>query len=579
MPEQHISNAFRIEIGGKPLPPGVDVTRVEVEDHVHLPDAFSLTIRDAARTALADSAAKIGATAKISVLSDAAPGPEVLLDGEVTAIEAELHGGASYTIVRGYDQSHRLFRGRVTASYLNMTYSDVAEKVADRNHLGVGTIDSTSPTHPHITQANESDWTFLVRLAREVGHELTVSDGKLQFRAPGESTSAPGRKDLGADNPLALLAGSSLLGLRATVSAAEQVKEVEVRGWDPGAKRALVVTAAASTKVVENGSSTAEVARSFPAPPLVATGTPLSTEKDVELAANALAEEVAASQTEIEGRARGNPKLRAGTAVRIGLLGAPFDGKYVLTTTCHSFSPDEGYVTSFVISGRQDRSTLALASGGGGGLPSRIEGVAPAVVDDVNDPDQKCRVRLRLPWLSDDYVSDWTRVAQAGAGKSRGWLLLPEVGDEVLVSFDQGDVRRPFVLAGLYNDTDTPDVGPDPLIDRSNKSVTNRLFTSRKGHQLVFTDGDDECAVLVQSADKKLSVRLDQAQKKITIRSEGDLDIKVDGNIKIEAKGKLEMSGQSVTAEAQSSFSAKGAQVSVEGSGPVKVSGQPIQLN
>ena len=55
-----------------------------------------------------------------------------------------------------------------------------------------------------------------------------------------------------------------------------------------------------------------------------------------------------------------------------------------------------------------------------------------------------------FPWLSDDYVSDWARTVQPGAGKDRGAMVLPEVGDEVLVAFEQGDsatalrARRPL---------------------------------------------------------------------------------------------------------------------------------------
>src|SRR5262249_10325623 len=155
-----------------------------------------------------------------------------------------------------------------------------------------------------------------------------------------------------------------------------------------------------------------------------------------------------------------------------------------------TFNADEGYVTWFVVSGRQERSTLALTGGTttGSGPSGPIPGVVPAVVDDVDDPDKLCRVRLRFPWMSDAYVSDWSRLSQIGAGKNRGQVVLPEVGDEVLVAFDQGDIRRPFVLGGLYNDDDQPDLGPGSLIDGSSKAVNNRLFTSREGHQLVFVD-------------------------------------------------------------------------------------------
>src|SRR5262249_20469484 len=196
MPAQQVSNAFKIEIEGNDLPAGVDVARAEVEDHLHLPDAFTLTFKDTARTALSTANLKIGAKVKISVMSDAAPAPQVLLDGEVTAVEAEFHSGTSFTTVRGFDQSHRLFRGRVTASYLNMTYSDVAKKVADRAKLDPGKFDSSSPTHQHVSQTNESDWSFLSRLAAEIGFEVTVADKALNFCQPPAADAAPGDHDL-----------------------------------------------------------------------------------------------------------------------------------------------------------------------------------------------------------------------------------------------------------------------------------------------------------------------------------------------------------------------------------------------
>jgi uncharacterized protein involved in type VI secretion and phage assembly len=578
MPAQQVSNAFKIEIEGNDLPAGLDLARAEVEDHLHLPDAFTLTFKDTARTALSTANIRIGAKVKISVVSDAAPAPQVLLDGEVTALEAEFHSGMSFTTVRGFDQSHRLFRGRVTASYLNMTYSDVATRVANRAKLDPGKIDSSSPTYPHISQANESDWSFLSRLASEIGFEVTVADKALNFGEPPAADSAPGDHDLTSDNPLALMPGSNLLYIRTAVSAAEQVKDVEVRGWDLRKKQTLKATAQAETNATSNGSSSADVAKVFPSPPLVSVGQLLVSDRDAEQAAKALGDLVAASHTELEGEARGNPKLKAGAAIRIAQMGDPFDGKYVLTNTRHYYDAEEGYVTWFTVSGRQERSTLSLT--GGRTTPmGPIDGVVPALVDDVDDPDKLCRVRLRFPWMSDDYVSDWSRVLQAGAGNKRGFVVMPEVGDEVLVAFDQGDARRPFVLGGLYNDKDAPETGPGSLLDGTSKAINNRLFTSRKGHQLVFVDDDNSLSILLQTEDKKLKIRLDESNSKIVIESGGDLELNADGNITVKATGDLSLSGRSVKSEAQSQWSGKGAQVSLEGSGPTSVKGQPIQLN
>ena len=572
-----VTNTFVIEFDGHEVPPDVDVASIVVEDHLHLPDSFTVTFRDGARVAIRQSGAKVGAAVRIAVLNDSARQPVTIFKGEVTALEAEIHHGTTYSIVRGYDQSHRLMHGSVTESYRNATYADIARKVADRHHLKAGRIEGSAPTHVHVVQANESDWEFLRRLAAEVGYELTVVDGQLDFHPPVSSAAAPAPGDLTSEDPLRLLVGSNVLELRAVVTAAEQVEHVEARGWDAATKKALVATAPIKTETIANGHDPAELAGLFPGPGLVATGVPHATSKDIDNAAKALAERVAAAFTDIEGQARGDPALRAGTAVTVGLLGEPFDGKYVLTSARHCYDGDEGYTTAFTISGRQERSLLGLVASASS--TDRIAGAVPAVVDDVDDPDQQGRVRLRFPWMADQYVSDWSRVSHAGAGAGRGFFILPEVGDEVLVAFDQGDVRRPFVLGGLYNGQDTAKTGPSPLLDGSSHAVNNRLFTSRQGHQLVFVDGSDHCGVVISTGDGRIEVRLDQAATTVEVKSGGDVTVTADGATKIRTKGAFEVSAQSIKLEAQGDATLDGAQVSIRGSGPVKLAGQPIQLN
>ncbi len=576
MPAQP-SNNLAVSVGGARVQ-GVDIVEVQVEDHLHLPDSFSVTIKDPARNALERMGARIGAKLKVVVINDAHPGGEPLIEGEITALEAEIHAGTSYTVVRGYDESHRLFHGRVTESYVNVTYADIARKVADRHHLRAGDIVATSSTHPHVTQASENDWEFLRRLAREVGNEVLVSDGRLHFRPPSTSQGAPGQAELSSRDPLTLTVGGNLVELRATVTAAEQVEQVEVRGWDPLDKRAVTATAPARTVTVTNGHTPAELAGLFKGPPLVAVDPPIRNAGAADAAAKALAEHVAASFAELDGIAHGDPKLRAGAAIRLALAGAPFDGTYVLTSTTHQYDPVEGYRTLFSVSGREARSLLGLTGGGDGGS-TRIAGVVPGVVDDVDDPDRLGRVRLRFPWLAEQFVSVWSRVSHAGAGADRGWLLLPEVGDEVLVAFEQGDMNHPYVLGGLYNGQDQAVTGPGQLLDSGTGAINNRLFTSRTGHQLVFVDASGSEGIELRTGDGSISVHLDQSGKALTLRCDGDVTLSAQGNVTFDVTGALELKGRTVKVTATSSVDLEGAQVAVKGSGPVRVSGQPIQLN
>ena len=77
---------------------------------------------------------------------------------------------------------------------------------------------------------------------------------------------------------------------------------------------------------------------------------------------------------------------------------------------------------------------------------------------------------------------------QPGAGKDRGWSVLPEVGDEVLVAFEQGDFSRPTVLGGLFNGVDTMPSGPTAAVDASSGAVNRRSLVSRNGHRIDLLD-------------------------------------------------------------------------------------------
>jgi len=570
--QQQASSNFRIEVAGQPLPDTVAQAVVSsvVDCHVALPDAFTLTFRDPGRTVITEGKFTIGAKCKISVISEADTG-KPLMTGEVTALEAEHDAGGTYTIVRGYDQSHRLLRGRRTETYTDVTYADVARKIAQLANLQTGTIDATPVVHVHVSQGNASDWDFLWGLAREVGFEVAVSDGKLHFRKPAPATEGPGAGSLDSTNPLQLSLGQNLLRFRAGVTSAEQVKEVQIRGWDVGTKKSLVGVAAAGTGSAKLSMSPADVAATFSAPPYVGVDVPYRKQTEVDAAAKAVAEQIGGAFAEFDGVARGNPALKAGCAVSLAMVGAPFDGKYVLTSVRHTYDPGSGYNTAFTVSGRQQRSLLGLVNGGGrGARPSGLLGVVPAQVTDVHDPENQYRVKVKFPWLSETYVSDWIRVVSTGAGADRGGIWLPEVNDEVLVTFEQGDLRRPYVLGGLHNGVDKPKLG-DGLVDSSG-AVKRRGFVSKKGHSLLFFDDASDDGVAVLTGDSKLRISLNGSKSTIKISSNGkveiegqtDVTIKAGGNLTLQATGKLELSG---------------AQVAIKGSGPVEVSGSPIKLN
>ena len=268
MAGQEFTLQAQVEIDGSPLAPDLvpSLERVVVDDHLHLPDTFVLAFRDLDRKVLSRARIKIGSQVKVAGTPLGGKLPEPLLSGEVTAIEAEYDALGARAIVRGYDHSHRLHRGRRTETYRNVKDSDIAAQIARRAGVQVGTVDDSRTTHEHVSQANVSDWEFLRARAREIGFEVLVADGKLHFRRPVASAEAPSGGDFSSKDPLQLVFGQDLLEFRPRITSSEQVKEVRVRGWDPIKKQAVVGSAAAGTTSAKLSSNPGALASMFGSP-------------------------------------------------------------------------------------------------------------------------------------------------------------------------------------------------------------------------------------------------------------------------------------------------------------------------
>ncbi|WP_326613042.1 VgrG-related protein [Streptomyces scopuliridis] len=627
MAQQSVAKALVIEFGGSPLPPALANTLVEgyVDDSRTLPDLFVLRFRDPGRVLLEQTGLKIGGEARLLAHAGGGPSATPLLTGVVTALEVEIDDTGTFTVVRGLDESHRLFRGRRVAGYQNMTLADICAQVAQRAGLRPGTVDVAGPVLEHVAQPNISDWEFVRGLAEEAGAQAYVTDGRLHITRPAEASGAPDSSARAEQNPLVLEMGSNLIRCRAGVSSAEQVSEVEVRGWDVAAKQPLVGRApAGSTSTLALGVTAAEVSAPFGEASFVVTDASYGTQAQVDQAAKALAERIAGSFAELEAVIRGNPEVRAGSAVALNAVGAPFEGRYTVTSSRHVFDPVRGYETWITVSGQQERSLFGLTGGGagsgGGGAGAsaggRCSGLVNGTVTDTQDPEAMGRVKVRFPWLSDEYASDWARTAQSG-GTGGGEAFIPEVGDEVLVGFEQGHLDRPYVLAGLYNGQDKPSQGGGSgggeitagsggsggsagsggspggteLIDPTTGAVNRRAVASKGGNQLELLDAaNGPQGVRLVTGDGKLKIDLDRRGTTIVVNSDGSVEIEARQQVSIKAgsgvaldagQGALELTGDSVKLTARTGVQVDGGtgRLRLATSGALDVTGSQVAVN
>lgn len=178
---------------------------------------------------------------------------------------------------------------------------------------------------------------------------------------------------------------------------------------------------------------------------------------------------------------------------------------------------------------------------------NRLYGVYPALVTDIQDPDGQGRIKVKLPWLPDDDggYNVWARLATFMAGKDRGSWFIPDVDDEVLVAFEAGDPRRPYVVGALWNGVDAP---PESMDGAGNNFI--KSITSRKGVKVTLDDQDgQEKLILETPGGQKLTMQ--DGPGKVEIKDSNGNSITLDtSGVKIVAAIKVTVQASTVEVSA-----------------------------
>ena len=231
-------------------------------------------------------------------------------------------------------------------------------------------------------------------------------------------------------------------------------------------------------------------------------------------------------------------------------------------------------------------------------------GITVGVVTDITDPDKKNRVKVRLLNRSDSVQeTDYIRVMAPMTGKQYGAFFLPEVGDEVLVGFVDGDFSAPYVLGCLWNTK-----APAPVTVQDGKNQM-RTIKSKTAHKLEFNDGEEAPGLTLMTAqesslamnDKEKSIALTdkdganylkldinggtvtlEAKTKLVLKC-GGASIELDGSsnaVTIKTSGNIKIDGQQVDAAGKSTVNIKASgQLNLEASGPANLKGAIVKVN
>jgi len=344
---------YRIKLGGKELHEhGSDFLSVQFKDSVKELSGFELILNnwdDAGeggnprfKYSDDDQLVKLGQRVELELGYEDAPGLELMMIGEITALDPQFPASGAPTItVRGLDRIHRMRNRPKTRSWNHKTDYQIAQAIAKENEMGFDG-DKTSPEHAVVPQNNLDNISFLLERAKRINYEVFARNDTLLFRRPRETKDAE----------LALEWGTSLISFAPSLTLSRQISKVTVRFWDKkeGALVEKTVDRSKLASAVDKGKNAGQVLEEAlgEAKEEVITREGITSEQD----AQALAESVLlrSSYAFVTGTAQtvGLPKLRAGTTVELRKLGKNFDGKYYITESTHRID-NSGYQTTIAV--------------------------------------------------------------------------------------------------------------------------------------------------------------------------------------------------------------------------------------
>jgi phage baseplate assembly protein V len=400
-----------------------------------------------------------------------------LFDGEITALEHSYEAAHGQTLrVRCYDKLHRL-RKREMVADLGLTVE----------------ADEEGPLSQSLIQFRQSDLELLVDVSQRFGLYLTLRGDVLHLIGLA-----------GTGDSVELELGKNLLEARLEVNAEPACRSVVAKGWD-----------ASRVEPHESRAASARIGRevSAEAPPDLFASTGERTLADEVLPDDRHAAVVAQAELDLRsarevtfsGVAEGDPDLMPGTRVHISGVATGLGGQYVLTSVIHLVNRRSGFVSEI--------STVPLV------LERRTGGVtaAWATITSVDDPEKLGRVRASLPALG-AVETDWMVVMAPGAGAGKGFVFLPDVGDQVLVLFIGGEVAQGIVLGGLYGTNGPGDYGVEG-------SSIRRFTLGTPGGQKIRLD-DSGASIRLENKGGSF---LEFSPEKAVLHSAVDLEIEAPG--------------------------------------------------
>lgn len=597
-----------IYVGGTELTPEQYDVLIElrVETEMRLPGRVTMRFRDP-ENKLAN-ANPFGIGRKLDVKIKANPASVPLIEATITGVGYETTAGSTAAdrfdgrrgtihefFVVAHDNGYMLTRNWTVKGAEQISANDLVSSLASAANLDVQTTLSAAAVVPVVSQLH-SDYDLLTAIANHHAVDWWVACGnKLHVGKAATTTAAT------------LTFGEELFNFSVKGSALAP-QTVSVRGYASDKKTDLAKTATVDGSKLWpqdvsllNGLSNGPLSQQAT---MINTQSLPTTTSESTTIAEGIRDRLVAASTLARGECELNPKVVIGAPVKIKGAG-PADGTYHVTKVEHLVRR-EGYTTRFWAGDRTPTSIVdSLSNRPAPSLPAKHLGLVLGIVTNLGSGENAGMLRVKFPTLDANLVSSWARfVAPSAGANGRGMVMLPEVGDEVLVGFEEGDMHRPVIIGGLYVGSDKSNAWPV-----NGDKITDRRYTSLNGHVLMIQDGetdsDNMFKVTVKGKKGDVILRVGGDKAEVTTPDDVPLELTCGGqsSMKFDGKGNIEIKGLKVTIAAQMGIEVKsettldvkagtalslqsqaqaelkGAMVNVTAQGPLAAKGAIVQIN
>jgi type VI secretion system secreted protein VgrG len=554
---QHVD--VNISIEGEQILPFSSVT---ISQDIHQHHAFEVVLpvdafENSSRGFLQQSKGYIGKTIIICFgpkLFDKKH-PDNQFIGLVTNIGVSRSGnGERQVIIRGNSPTVLMDGRGQCCSFTQKSLQEITNAALEKVPRSLET--EVSPMYgkaiPYTVQFNESNWSFLQRIAANYGEWCFYDGTKFVFgKLPkGDTVDLPFGEDLfNFEFDLHLLPvnnkaiaynylESEVYESSSSSASIEDLDEFGKFALDQSAKVFLQEPAYATRNAVIQQQELDEVLT-------------------VQKSASARSMVIATGDSD-------NPHLNVGIVVNItGEAVHEQDyGRFIVTSVVHHISGTYSYSNDFTAIPVENQSPPPAPV-------QRPQGeVQPAVIVDNDDPDGLGRVKAQFYWQKSTESTPWIRVANTMAGNGtgiiHGFYFTPEIDDEVMIGFEDNNPDKPFVMGSVYHKK----VAPSEWKDNNNNF---KVIRTRNGNEIHLSDkdGKEEIKILnKETADPTNIIALTmEGNGKITIQTKGDLVMKAksiemtaDEGIKIKSGKTTDMQAQEVSMKADQGIKIKSGQ-------------------